>query len=84
MALLIALEGGLQIFVQIEMGKREDAPGNAAEQQSFVELFEYRDGVQAIKEAKSGTTLVNQTSIPSFLAFGNGKKLCEKIKRIEY
>ncbi|MCR5545371.1 MAG: SGNH/GDSL hydrolase family protein [Lachnospiraceae bacterium] len=114
-ALLIALEGGLQIFVQIEMEKREDAPGNAAEydisnleknldhslngktiiflgssvtdgaaaeQQSFVELFEYRDGVQAIKEAKSGTTLVNQTSIPSFLAFGNGKSYVRRLKEL--
>ncbi len=46
--------------------------GVAAQGQSFVELFETLDGVKAIKEAKSGTTLVDKNSILALIAFGNG------------
>lgn len=38
--------------------------GAAAEGQSFVDLFEKADGVNVIKEARSGTTLADMDSVP--------------------
>lgn len=57
--------------------------GAAAEGQSFVELFETLDGVNAIKEAKSGTTLVDKFSVGAWIAFGNGDSYIERLKRID-
>lgn len=57
--------------------------GAAAEGQSFVELFETLDGVNAIKEAKSGTTLVDKTSLLAAIAFGNGDSYVKRIKQID-
>lgn len=57
--------------------------GAAAEGQSFVELFETLDGVKAVKEAKSGTTLVDKTSILALLAFGNGDSYIKRLKQID-
>lgn len=57
--------------------------GAAAEGQSFVELFEALDGVQAIKEAKSGTTLVDKTSPLALLAFGNGSSYVRRLKETD-
>lgn len=57
--------------------------GAAAQNQSFVELFAYQDGVQVIKEAKSGTTLVDKNSILALLAFGNGDSYVKRIKHVD-
>ena len=57
--------------------------GAAAEEQSFVELFEKLDGVHAIKEAKSGTTLVDKTSFFALIAFGNGESYVKRLKKID-
>ncbi len=57
--------------------------GAAADGQSFVELFEYLDSVKAIKEAKSGTTLVDKTSVVSLIAFGNGDSYIKRLKKID-
>ena len=57
--------------------------GAAAESQSFVELFETLDGVHAIKEAKSGTTLVDKTSWLALIAFGNGDSYVKRLKHID-
>ncbi len=57
--------------------------GAAAEGQSFVELFEKLDGVNAVKEAKSGTTLVDKNSILALLAFGNGDSYVHRLKTID-
>lgn len=57
--------------------------GAAAESQSFVELFETLDGVNAIKEAKSGTTLVDKNSVLAAIAFGNGDSYVKRIKQID-
>ena len=57
--------------------------GSAAEGQSFVELFEHVDGVNAIKEAKSGTTLVDKDSALASTAFGNGDSYVKRIKDID-
>ena len=57
--------------------------GAAAESQSFVELFETLDGVKAIKEAKSGTTLVDKTSALAAIAFGNGDSYVKRLKQID-
>ena len=56
--------------------------GAAAEGQSFVELFEALDGVNAIKEAKSGTTLADKVSLPALLFFGNGESYVKRLKQI--
>ena len=56
--------------------------GAAAQGQSFVELFEKLDGVQAIKEAKSGTTLVDEKSVMALVAFGNGDSYVKRLKKI--
>ena len=50
--------------------------GAAAEGQSFVELFEQLDGVNAIKEAKSGTTLVDKTS-------GDGRSYIKRLNSLD-
>ncbi len=57
--------------------------GAAAEGQSFVELFEHRDGVCAIKEAKSGTTLTDDFSLSAQIAFGNGKSYVSRLKELD-
>lgn len=57
--------------------------GAAAEGQSFVELFESLDGVRAIKEAKSGTTLVDRISVPALLAFGNGDSYIKRLRAVK-
>ncbi len=57
--------------------------GAAAEGQSYVELFETLDGVSAIKEAKSGTTLVDKNSVLAAIAFGNGDSYVKRIKQID-
>ncbi len=57
--------------------------GAAAESQSFVELFETLDGVKAIKEAKSGTTLVDKNSVLAAIAFGNGDSYVKRLKKID-
>lgn len=57
--------------------------GAAAEGQSFVELFEVLDGVNAIKEAKSGTTLVDKTSALALIAFGNGESYIKRLKKLD-
>lgn len=57
--------------------------GAAAEGQSFVELFSGMDGVRAIKEAKSGTTLADQTSFLALIAFGNGQSYVTRLKEID-
>ena len=56
--------------------------GAAAESQSFVDLFETLDGVKAIKEAKSGTTLVDKTSALAAIAFGNGESYVKRLGQI--
>ncbi len=56
--------------------------GAAAEAQSFVELFETLDGVNAIKEARSGTTLVDKNSVLAAIAFGNGDSYVKRLKQI--
>ena len=57
--------------------------GAAAEGQSFVELFEALDGVQAVKEAKSGTTLVDKTSLSALIAFGDGDSYVKRLKELD-
>ncbi len=57
--------------------------GAAAEGQSFVELFEALDGVSAVKEAVSGTTLADQTSALALIAFGNGDSYVKRLKQID-
>lgn len=57
--------------------------GAASEGQSFVELFEVLDGVNAIKEAKSGTTLVDKNSILADDASGNGDSYIKRLKRLD-
>lgn len=57
--------------------------GTAAEGQSFVELFEVLDGVNGIKEAKSGTTLVDKNSLLALLAFGNGDSYIKRLKDLD-
>lgn len=57
--------------------------GAAAEGQSFVELFETLDGVDAVKEAKSGTTLVDKTSSMALIAFGNGDSYVKRLKAVD-
>ncbi len=57
--------------------------GAAAESQSFVELFETLDGIKAIKESKSGTTLVDKNSVLAAIAFGNGDSYVKRIKQID-
>ncbi len=57
--------------------------GAASEGQSFVELFEALDGVIAVKEAKSGTTLADKTSLPALLFFGSGDSYVKRLKQID-
>ena len=57
--------------------------GSAAEGQSFVELFETIDGVNAIKEAKSGTTLVDNTSALAPAGFDDGDSYIKRLKRVD-
>ena len=57
--------------------------GAAAQGQSFVELFEVLDGVHAVKEAKSGTTLVDKTSVLAKVAFGNGDSYVKRLKAVD-
>lgn len=57
--------------------------GAAAEGQSFVELFQALDGINAIKEAKSGTTLVDKNSILATIAFSNGDSYIKRLKELD-
>ena len=57
--------------------------GAAAESQSFVELFQTLDDVNAIKESKSGTTLVDKTAVGAWIAFGNGDSYVKRLKQIK-
>ena len=57
--------------------------GAAAGGQSFVELFEALDGVKAIKEAKSGTTLVDKNSILADDACGAGDSYVKRLKELD-
>lgn len=57
--------------------------GAAAEGQSFVELFEALDGVNVIKEAKSGTTLADKTSFLALIAFGDGDSYVKRLKAVD-
>lgn len=116
LAVLLALEGVLQIVVFAAERRRAKAPGNAAQYdvqnlaphvdspltgktilflgssvtegaaakgQSFVELFATLDGVNAIKEAKSGTTLADSVSMLALLAFGNGQSYVQRIQNVD-
>ena len=56
--------------------------GAAAEGQSFVELFEALDSVDAIKEAKSGTTLADKTYVLSLIAFGDGDSCVKRLQGV--
>ena len=57
--------------------------GSAAEGQSFVELFETLDGVKAVKEAKSGTTLVDKTSPLAPAIFEEGDSYIKRLKKVD-
>ncbi|MBR3359005.1 MAG: SGNH/GDSL hydrolase family protein [Solobacterium sp.] len=57
--------------------------GAAAEGQSFVELFETVDGVRAVKEAKSGTTLADRLSLPALITFGNGDSYVQRLRKLD-
>lgn len=57
--------------------------GAAAKGQSFVEWLAQVDGVHAIKEAKSGTTLVDKTSILAKVAFGNGDSYVKRLLALD-
>lgn len=57
--------------------------GAAAEGQSFVELFEAVDGVNAIKEAVSGTTLVDRNSEPAPAAPGDGDSYIARLGQLD-
>ncbi len=57
--------------------------GAAAEGQSVVELFGKADGVDVVKEAKSGTTLVDQTSVLARIAFGDGDSYVKRLKSLD-
>lgn len=57
--------------------------GAAAEGRSFVELFEAVDGVNAIKEAVSGTTLVDKYSALADAASGNGDSYIKRLKGLD-
>ena len=57
--------------------------GAAAEGQSFVELFEAVDGVKAIKEAVSGTTLVDKDSALADAASGNGDSYIKRLRKLD-
>ena len=57
--------------------------GSAAEGQSFVELFETIDGVNTVKEAKSGTTLVDNTSALAPAGFDDGDSYIKRLKRVD-
>jgi len=48
-----------------------------------VELFEALDGVNCIKEAKSGTTLVDKTSVSARIVFGNGDSYIKRLKQLD-
>ena len=57
--------------------------GSAAEGQSFVELFETLYGVNAVKEAKSGTTLVDKSSPLAPAFFDDGDSYIKRLKRVD-
>lgn len=57
--------------------------GAAAEGRSFIELFEAVDGVNAIKEAVSGTTLVDKDSALADVASGNGDSYIKRLKGLD-
>ena len=57
--------------------------GAASGAESFVELFEAVDGVKAVKEAVSGTTLADQISVPAMLFFGSGDSYVKRMKKLD-
>lgn len=57
--------------------------GAAAGGQSFVEYLSHRDGVEAIKEAKSGTTLADRLSFFALIAFGNGESYVKRLQKLD-
>lgn len=57
--------------------------GAAANGQSFVEWLVQVDGVNAIKESKSGTTLVDKTSLLAKVAFGNGDSYVKRLLALD-
>lgn len=57
--------------------------GAAAKSQSFVEWLVQVDGVNPIKEAKSGTTLVDNPSALAKLAFGNGDSYIKRLLALD-
>ncbi len=56
--------------------------GAASQAQSFVELFRDLDGVNAVKEAVSATTLTDKTSPFALLITGNGGSYISRMKRV--
>lgn len=56
--------------------------GAASEGQSFVDLFAQLDGVSAVKEAVSGTTLADIYSPRALLLFGSGASYVSRLKRL--
>ena len=57
--------------------------GAAAEGQSFVELFESLDGVHAVKEAVSGTTMADRFSVYALMKAGNGKSYVRRLRKLD-
>ena len=57
--------------------------GAASCAKSFVEMFEAADGVEAVKEAVSGTTLADQTSVPARILFGCGDSYVKRMKKLD-
>lgn len=57
--------------------------GAASQGQSFVDLFAALDGVQATKEAISGTTLIDQPSAWAEQMFGNGDSYVTRLQKYD-
>lgn len=57
--------------------------GAASGGYSFVELFEALDSITAIKEAVSGTTLVDKISVQAELECGNGDSYITRLRRLD-
>lgn len=57
--------------------------GAAAEGQSFVELFETLDGVHAVKEAVSGTTMADRFSVHALMRSGNGESYVQRLRKLD-
>ncbi|MCD7805730.1 MAG: SGNH/GDSL hydrolase family protein, partial [Lachnospiraceae bacterium] len=57
--------------------------GEAALDRSFVDDLAEATGMTAIKESKSGTTLVDEFSPTALLVYGNGKSYIQRLKEID-